>query len=154
MTQCGTPGYVAPEILNGIPYGTQADMWSLGVILYIILVGYPPFNGKNQKELFRLIRKGKFEFHEQFWNDISDDAKEVVSMLLTIDPKKRFTANDLLESKWANNSTNAYDRDITKNLVQFRKFNAKRKLKHAVFTVSRLTSYSSIISVARNTKYK
>ena len=63
-TQCGTPGYVAPEILEGVPYDTQADMWSLGVIVYILLGGYPPFIEQNQRELFRKIRKGQFEFHE------------------------------------------------------------------------------------------
>lgn len=66
-TQCGTPGYVAPEILEGVPYDTQADMWSLGVIVYILLGGYPPFIEQNQRELFRKIRKGQFEFHEGKW---------------------------------------------------------------------------------------
>ena len=63
-TQCGTPGYVAPEILEGVPYDTRSDMWSLGVIVYILLGGYPPFIEQNQRELFRKIRKGQFEFHE------------------------------------------------------------------------------------------
>lgn len=63
-TQCGTPGYVAPEILEGVPYDTQSDLWSLGVIVYILLGGYPPFIEQNQRELFRKIRKGQFEFHE------------------------------------------------------------------------------------------
>jgi serine/threonine protein kinase len=63
-TQCGTPGYVAPEILEGTPYDMKADMWSLGVIVYILLGGYPPFIEQNQRELFRKIRKGQYEFHE------------------------------------------------------------------------------------------
>ena len=63
-TQCGTPGYVAPEILEGTPYDTQADLWSLGVIMYILLGGYPPFIEQNQRDLFRKIRKGQYEFHE------------------------------------------------------------------------------------------
>ena len=62
--QCGTPGYVAPEILEGTPYDTQADLWSLGVIMYILLGGYPPFHERNQRDLFRKIRKGQYEFHE------------------------------------------------------------------------------------------
>ena len=60
-TQCGTPGYVAPEILEGVPYGTQSDIWSIGVIVYILLGGYPPFIEQDQKKLFCRIRKGEYE---------------------------------------------------------------------------------------------
>mmetsp|Transcript_30832 Transcript_30832/g.72349 ORF Transcript_30832/g.72349 Transcript_30832/m.72349 type:complete len:217 (-) Transcript_30832:137-787(-) len=63
-TQCGTPGYVAPEILEGVAYGTKSDLWSLGVIMYILLGGYPPFTGKDNREMFRKIRKGQYKFHE------------------------------------------------------------------------------------------
>jgi calcium/calmodulin-dependent protein kinase I len=66
-TQCGTPGYVAPEILSGTPYDTKSDLWSLGVIVYILLGGYPPFIEQNQRDLFRKIRKGQYEFHEGSW---------------------------------------------------------------------------------------
>jgi calcium/calmodulin-dependent protein kinase I len=133
LTQCGTPGYVAPEILNGIPYGTQADMWSLGVIMYILLAGYPPFNGKNQKDLFKLIRRGRYEVHEQFWGNISDEAKGLVSNLLVVDPKKRLTAESSIESKWMNQDAEQLGgRDLRTSLDQFRKFNAKRKVKQAV----------------------
>jgi serine/threonine protein kinase len=65
--QCGTPGYVAPEIISRKPYGLGVDMWSLGVICYILLGGYPPFHHDNQRELFKLIQSGKFEFHADFW---------------------------------------------------------------------------------------
>ena len=88
-TQCGTPGYVAPEILEGKPYDTQADMWSLGVIVYILLGGYPPFIEQNQKELFRKIRKGQYEFHEEYWGQVSKEAKDLISKLLTVAPDKR-----------------------------------------------------------------
>jgi len=83
-TQCGTPGYVAPEILEGVPYDESADMWSVGVILYILLGGYPPFHEDNQKELFKKIRKGSFEFHTEYWSQISDDAKDLIRGLLTV----------------------------------------------------------------------
>jgi calcium/calmodulin-dependent protein kinase I len=62
-TQCGTPGYVAPEILMDKPHGKAVDMWSIGVICYIVLGGYPPFHDENQKNLFRLIKAAKYEFH-------------------------------------------------------------------------------------------
>lgn len=91
-TQCGTPGYVAPEILEGQPYDTQADMWSLGVIVYILLGGYPPFIEQNQRDLFRKIRKGDYEFHEEYWGQVSEDAKTMISALLTVNPTKRLNA--------------------------------------------------------------
>ena len=69
-TQCGTPGYVAPEILKGVPYGRPVDMWSIGVITYIILGGYPPFYDDNQKMLFRKIKAGAYEFHADYWKNV------------------------------------------------------------------------------------
>ena len=103
----------------------------------MLLSGTPPFNGKNQKELFRLIRKGKFEFHQQFWGDISDDAKDLVSKLLTVDPNSRYTAQQALNSPWVQGAASTLStRDLGSSLVQFRKFNAKRKLKQAVLAVS------------------
>lgn len=134
LTQCGTPGYVAPEILNGIPYGTKADMWSIGVILYILMAGYPPFNGNNQRELFRLIKKGRYEFHRQYWSNISGEAKDLVSKLLVVNPSNRFTSSEALQSEWMNKTSRALvSRDLGPNLAQFKKFNAKRKMKQAVF---------------------
>merc|ERR1711933_658317 len=99
-TQCGTPGYVAPEILEGVAYDTQADMWSLGVIVYILLGGYPPFIEQNQRDLFKKIRKGEYEFHDEYWNQISSDAKDLISSLLTVNPDDRATAKMVLSSKW------------------------------------------------------
>lgn len=137
MTQCGTPGYVAPEIVKGIPYGTQVDMWSLGVILYILMAGYPPFNGKTQKDLFKQIRRGRYQFHEQFWGGISDEGKDLVSHLLIVDPKKRFTASDALASDWMLQEIFPENKEgLRASLLAFRKFNAKRKVKQAVLAVS------------------
>merc|ERR1712071_420659 len=96
-TQCGTPGYVAPEILSGVAYDTQADIWSLGVIVYILLGGYPPFIEQNQRELFRKIRKGQYEFHEEYWGQVSDDAKNLIRQLLTVQPSKRYDANGAIK---------------------------------------------------------
>ena len=64
VTQCGTPNYVVSEVLNEHPYETKVDVWSVGVILYISLSGYPPFIGDNQRDLFRKIRKGDYKFHK------------------------------------------------------------------------------------------
>ena len=137
MTQCGTPGYVAPEIVKGIPYGTQVDMWSLGVILYILIAGYPPFNGKTQKDLFKQIRRGRYQFHEQFWGGVSDEGKDLVAHLLIVDPKKRFTASDALASDWILQELIPLNKEgLRASFLQLKKFNAKRKVKQAVLAVS------------------
>jgi calcium/calmodulin-dependent protein kinase I len=135
-TQCGTPGYVAPEILEGTPYDERADMWSVGVILYILLGGYPPFIESTQRDLFRKIRKGDYEFHEEYWGTVSTEAKELISSLLTVKCEDRLTASDAMENSWIlGDDTKLAKRDLGVNLEKFRNFNAKRKFRAAVATV-------------------
>lgn len=144
-TQCGTPGYVAPEILEGQQYDTQADMWSLGVIVYILLGGYPPFIEQNQRDLFRKIRKGDYEFHEEYWGQVSADAKSMISSLLTVNPDKRFSANKVLMDKWMKKDDAALaNQDLGANLEKFKAFNAKRKFKAAVKTVVATNKLASL----------
>lgn len=136
-TQCGTPGYVAPEILEGVSYDTKSDLWSLGVIVYILLGGYPPFVEQNQRELFRKIRKGQYEFHEEYWGQVSKDAKDFISSLLTVNPAKRISAKEALDHKWmVAEDKKLAAQDLGKNLSEFKKYNAKRKFKSAVNAVS------------------
>lgn len=144
-TQCGTPGYVAAEILEGQPYDTQADMWSIGVIVYILLGGYPPFIESNQRTLFRKIRKGQYEFHEEYWGQVSEDAKDLIRSLLTVNPDKRLSATKALSNKWigADASTLA-SMDLGTNLEKFKQFNAKRKFKAAVSTVMAANKMQSL----------
>lgn len=143
-TQCGTPGYVAPEILEGIAYDTKSDMWSLGVIIYIILGGYPPFIEQNQRELFRKIRKGQYEFHKEYWGSVSADAKDLISSLLTVQPSKRITADQALQHRWMLQDASVLAaQDLGTNLSELRKYNAKRKFKaavNAVILANKLTS--------------
>jgi calcium/calmodulin-dependent protein kinase I len=135
-TQCGTPGYVAPEILEGVPYDQKADMWSIGVIVYILLGGYPPFIEQNQRDLFRKIRKGQYEFHEEYWGGVSRDAKDMITGLLNVNCDKRLTAEGALADKWIMGSDAKLEaQDLGVNLEQFKKFNAKRKFKGAVKAV-------------------
>ena len=143
--QCGTPGYVAPEILEGVAYDTKSDMWSLGVIVYILLGGYPPFIEQNQRELFRKIRKGQYEFHEEYWGSVSADAKDLISCLLTVQPAKRLSAEEALKHKWMVQDAEVLaGQDLGTNLSELRKYNAKRKFKAAVNAVS-----SSFVSFRR-----
>lgn len=149
-TQCGTPGYVAPEILEGVPYDTKADMWSLGVIVYILLGGYPPFIEQNQRDLFRKIRKGQYEFHEEYWGQVSSDAKDLISSLLTVSPSRRLNANESLKNKWiSSDAQKLAAKDLGKNLNEFKRFNAKRKFKGAVKAV---IASNKITSLGENFK--
>lgn len=99
-TACGTPGYVAPEVLTNQNYSSQVDMWSFGVIVYILLCGFPPFYGDNDHELFRKIKAGHFRFRSPYWDHVSRDAKDFISRLLTVDWKRRMTADQALTHTW------------------------------------------------------
>mmetsp|Transcript_16508 Transcript_16508/g.31275 ORF Transcript_16508/g.31275 Transcript_16508/m.31275 type:complete len:335 (-) Transcript_16508:1085-2089(-) len=145
VTQCGTPGYVAPEILHGVPYGVKADMWSLGVITYILLGGYPPFIEQNQRELFKKIKRGQYEFHTEYWKNISPEAKNLISKLLTVDPDKRLSARNALEDPWITGSDDVLAGiDLGVNLDQFRRYNAKRKVRQAVLTLMATNKITSL----------
>ena len=135
-TQCGTPGYVAPEILEGFKYDYSADMWSVGVILYILLGGYPPFYEENQNTLFKKIKKGDYEFHPEYWGNVSADAKSLIKSLLTVNPEKRITAAEALKGGWICRDARVLSQvDLGKNLEEFRKYNARRKFKIGVHTI-------------------
>jgi len=99
-TPCGTPGYIAPEVLHMKGYDKQCDVWSLGVIVYILLCGFPPFYADNDAQLFERIKAGKYEFLKPYWDPISDTAKDFVRKMLIVDPKKRATVDDLLKDPW------------------------------------------------------
>jgi len=97
-TRLGTPNYIAPEVLKK-DYGVGCDMWSAGCILYILLCGYPPFYGSNEKEVMKMISKGKFDFDGEEWSVVSSSAKDLISRLLT-DSKNRLTATQALKHRW------------------------------------------------------
>lgn len=99
-TMCGTPSYVACEVLMRLPYGIQSDLWSVGVIVYSLLAGYQPFRGDDDNALKSAIIRGSFEFDNQFWGNISGEAKELISSMLNVDPSKRITAHQALEHSW------------------------------------------------------
>jgi len=145
LTQCGTPGYVAPEILRGVPYGQKADMWSMGVIAYILIGGYPPFIEQNQRELFRKIKRGSYEFHVEYWGQISREAKDLIAALLTVDPKRRLDAKASLTEAWMTGSDDyLVGQDLGLNLVEFKRYNAKRKLRQAVLTLMATNKMTSL----------
>lgn len=101
QTACGTPGYVAPEVLmkNG-GYTQEVDMWSVGVILYILLCGFPPFYEENNTALFAAIKAAAYEYPSPYWDDISINARDLIDHLLVKYPKKRYKPADILAHKW------------------------------------------------------
>ncbi|XP_017126090.1 calcium/calmodulin-dependent protein kinase type 1 isoform X2 [Drosophila elegans] len=99
-TACGTPGYVAPEVLAQKPYGKAVDVWSIGVISYILLCGYPPFYDENDANLFAQILKGEFEFDSPYWDEISESAKHFIKNLMCVAVEKRYTCKQALAHAW------------------------------------------------------
>lgn len=99
-TPCGTPGYIAPEVLHMRGYNQQCDVWSMGVIVYILLCGFPPFYADNDAQLFERIKRGQYEFLKPYWDPISDAAKDFVRRMLVTDPAKRATCEQLLQDPW------------------------------------------------------
>ena len=99
-TLCGTPDYIAPELLRKQPYGPPVDIWSCGVIVYILLGGYPPFYDDDNPRLFKKIMAGQFQFDAPFWDPISASAKDLISQMLTLDPAQRPSAKELLRHPW------------------------------------------------------
>ncbi|XP_017485604.1 PREDICTED: serine/threonine-protein kinase GL21140-like [Rhagoletis zephyria] len=107
---CGTPTYVAPEILMETGYGLKIDVWAAGIILYILLCGFPPFvSPDNQQEpLFDAIISGVYEFPEPYWSDIGDGVRDLIANMLQSDPEVRFTSEDILDHYWTLGESNEY----------------------------------------------
>lgn len=144
---CGTPGYVAPEILRGDQYGTEVDIWSMGVITYVLLAGYPPFYDEDQKKLFKKIKNGTYYFHQDYWANTSPDAIDLIKKMLCVDQKERATAEDLLKHPWiiAGDDT-LRSKDLSNSIVTMKKFNARRRLRaaaHAVILSNRMNTLMS-----------
>nr|KAF6325796.1 serine/threonine kinase 33 [Myotis myotis] len=100
QSTCGTPIYMAPEVINDHDYSQQCDIWSIGVIMYSLLCGEPPFSASSEEKLFELIRKGELRFSDPVWDSISDCAKSVLKQLMKVDPAHRITAKELLDNQW------------------------------------------------------
>merc|ERR1712216_730821 len=127
----GTPGYVAPEILRNQGYDGGVDMWSMGVILYILLCGFPPFYEEDLPALFEQIIEGRYDFPSPWWDQISENAKDLVKKLLTVDPKKRFTAEQTLQHPWVKDYNQNSEAHLASTHDAMKKWNANRKLKKA-----------------------
>lgn len=136
----GTAYYIAPEVLNK-DYDERCDVWSCGVILYILLCGYPPFGGANDREILNKVKIGKYRFDEDDWGKISYDAKNLIRKMLTFNPQDRISAREALNDKWIQNNTSGapLNQKALKNLADF---SSRNKLKQAILTfiVTQMTS--------------
>uniref|UniRef100_A0A673LP18 calcium/calmodulin-dependent protein kinase n=1 Tax=Sinocyclocheilus rhinocerous TaxID=307959 RepID=A0A673LP18_9TELE len=126
----GTPGYLSPEVLRKDPYGKAVDLWACGVILYILLVGYPPFWDEDQHRLYQQIKAGAYDFPSPEWDTVTPEAKDLINKMLTINPSKRITAAEALKHPWiSHRSTVASCMHRQETVECLKKFNARRKLK-------------------------
>ena len=134
LQPCGSPGYVAPEIIAdpAVGYDKSVDIWSIGVITYILLCGYPPFQADDQDELFDQIRDGAFTFDDEDWTSVSDHAMNFIHSTLEVDPLKRLNAAELLQHPWMTAEVSTANR--TPALEKLKQFNAKYRWKKAIKT--------------------
>lgn len=149
-SQCGTPGYIAPEILRKKSYGKSVDMWSFGVILFILLGGYPPFIDDNQVQLFRKICRAEYQFHPEYWAGVSSEAKHLIQGLLTLDVKKRLTVDQALAHKWMGKSaTELQSTKLDAQQKQLKSHLTRQKFKKAAHAVMAANKFKRMMNFAR-----
>ncbi|CAD8206046.1 unnamed protein product [Paramecium pentaurelia] len=136
----GTPYYIAPEVLNH-NYNEKCDVWSCGVILYILLCGYPPFTGKNENEIFEKVKTGKFKFPIEEWDSISREAKNLIQRMLQVDVTSRYSASQALNDPWISKHApnTQINQKVLENLAQFQ---AKSEFRAAIvqYIISQMTT--------------
>uniref|UniRef100_A0A8C8C423 calcium/calmodulin-dependent protein kinase n=1 Tax=Oncorhynchus tshawytscha TaxID=74940 RepID=A0A8C8C423_ONCTS len=115
----GTPGYLSPEVLRKEAYGKPVDIWACGVILYILLVGYPPFWDEDQHKLYQQIKAGAYDFPSPEWDSVTPEAKNLINQMLTINPAKRITAQEALKHPWVSVSTHTHTHTHFSSLFPF-----------------------------------
>jgi len=142
---CGSPLYLAPEMLRGRPYDARVDVWSAGVIVYVLLGGYPPFYAENQNDLFQVIMKGEYQFFHEDWQHISEDAKNLIRKMLVTSPAKRATAEELLREPWLRApESRLSDANLGMTVENLKRFKAKQKFKGAVDAVKAVNRLRSL----------
>lgn len=141
MTSCGTPGYVAPEVLMCESYDKSVDMWGIGIITYILLAGYPPFNAEEDSALFEKIMNAEYDYDDECWDDVSDLAKDFISKLLVKDPKDRYTSEEASKHPWLKSDASDKQLMIGRKLSEY---NIKRREDKAKFVSNKDESVSNL----------
>jgi len=148
----GTPYYIAPEVL-GKNYDSKCDIWSCGVITYILLSGMPPFNGQSDQDIMKKVRQGSFDFEDRAWANVSDKAKDFITKLLTYDKDARATASEILTHPWLAELANlAVDESLALSVLDNMKgFRVDQTLKQATyaFIASQLLSKAEKDNLAK-----
>ena len=136
-TRVGTPYYIAPEVLKK-SYDRSCDMWSIGVITYILICGYPPFYGDTDADIFHSVQRGRFDYPEEEWGEVSQEAKNFVESLLKLEPSRRLTAASAMEHPWITHMTGAAadGAALDSNMsTRLRRFVGMNRLKKVALTV-------------------
>ena len=119
-------------MLRGDQYGSEVDIWSMGVVCYVLLVGYPPFYDEDQRKLFKKIKEGRYHFHADYWGGISPGATDMISKMLCVNQSERWSARQLLEHSWiVTDDDELMAKDLTRSIIAMRKFKAKMRFKAA-----------------------
>ncbi|EGN94292.1 hypothetical protein SERLA73DRAFT_188093 [Serpula lacrymans var. lacrymans S7.3] len=129
-TVAGSFGYVAPEVLNKKGHGKAVDIWSTGIITYVLLCGYSPFRSEDTKEIIKETTGAKVEFHERYWSKVSKEAKMFVKALLDPDPDQRPTAEEAFSKHWLTTHEPSTEHDISVGLKD--NFNARQRWRTAI----------------------
>jgi calcium/calmodulin-dependent protein kinase I len=130
FTACGTPSYVAPEIIESKGYDAKVDCWSLGVILYVMLCGFPPFYADDNNTLFNMIKTADFEFHSPYWDNVSENAKDLIKKLLVVEPEKRLNTEEILKHPWLTQTVHSKENlSFKEDYIEYKK---QSKLKSAI----------------------
>ncbi|KAI8578786.1 hypothetical protein K450DRAFT_245517 [Umbelopsis ramanniana AG] len=133
-TVCGSPGYVAPEVLLRKGYGKPVDIWAIGVITYTLLCGYQPFQAEDQAEMLTQITNAHIEFHDRYWRNVSQEAKTFIRELMNPVPEKRLTATEALNSPWISSNSPKDDYDLIDQVRE--NFNPRAKFAGAIKAVA------------------
>jgi len=138
----------------GLPYGPEVDLWSVGVILYIILCGFPPFHGETDDDIYDKICAGDWEFISPYWDNISKPAKDLITNLLVLSPEHRYTAKQALNHPWILETEKNSESHLKSALIELKKFNARRKFKGAILAVKALSKFRTVFAAKKAAETK